>query len=208
MEIQKIISDFGLDWSKMNHGNGILIVVQSKQNYSILDFRIESRESFGRLIESICKSRTIYWSGNYFRIVEVFVDCDRDTIVFQVEDGCRDFILNQPILNLMTECKRSDWIVAIAQDFNTKEVLMVGVMTAETLRLTRDKGNVVFWSRSRNEIWEKGASSGNVLRVKSFLIKPDQSALVVLVDPVGQTCHTGAISCFRQEDGGLRHLKI
>lgn len=87
-------------------------------------------------------------------------------------------------------------LCAVIQDAGSGRVLMVGYMDTEALDRTRDTGFVTFWSRSRQEYWRKGETSGNVLRVRSIEIDCDGDALLVHVDPAGPTCHTGAISCF------------
>ena len=87
-------------------------------------------------------------------------------------------------------------IPAIVQDHYTKEVLTLAYMNAETLALTIAEGRTVFWSRSRQEIWRKGETSGNVQRVVSITADCDKDALVVEVIKDGPACHTGAESCF------------
>jgi len=76
-------------------------------------------------------------------------------------------------------------------------------MTAESLALTRETGEVHFWSRSREEIWRKGETSGNVLALKQLRYDCDADAILALVDPAGPACHTGERTCFhRRADGG------
>ncbi len=87
-------------------------------------------------------------------------------------------------------------IPAIVQDHYTREVLTLAYMNAETLALTIAEGRTVFWSRSRQEIWRKGETSGNVQRVVSVTADCDRDALVVDVIKAGPACHTGAESCF------------
>ena len=87
-------------------------------------------------------------------------------------------------------------IPAIVQDHYTKQVLTLAYMNAETLALTIAEGRTVFWSRSRQEIWRKGETSGNVQRVVSITADCDADALVVEVVKAGPACHTGAESCF------------
>ena len=87
-------------------------------------------------------------------------------------------------------------IPAIVQDHYTKEVLTLAYMNAETLALTIAEGRTVFWSRSRQEIWRKGETSGNVQRVVSITADCDKDALVIDVVKSGPACHTGAESCF------------
>lgn len=90
-------------------------------------------------------------------------------------------------------------IPAIVQDHYTKEVLTLAYMNAETLALTIAEGRTVFWSRSRQEIWRKGETSGNVQKVVSITADCDGDALVVEVIKNGPACHTGAKSCFFNE---------
>ena len=92
-------------------------------------------------------------------------------------------------------------IPAIVQDSRTKDVLMMAWMNAESLRLTLEKGETVFWSRSRQEIWHKGATSGNVQKVVEVRVDCDADTLLVLVEPAGPACHTGERTCFYREIG-------
>ena len=87
-------------------------------------------------------------------------------------------------------------IPAVVQQFDTGEVLMVAWMSAESLRLTRQTGTTWFWSRSRRELWNKGATSGNMQRVVSIDADCDADTLLVRVDSPGPACHTGSRSCF------------
>lgn len=87
-------------------------------------------------------------------------------------------------------------IPAIVQDADTKDVLMLAWMNAEALRLTLQTGQVTFWSRSRSELWRKGATSGNTLELVELRLDCDEDAILVLAHPAGPTCHTGATSCF------------
>lgn len=90
-------------------------------------------------------------------------------------------------------------IPAIVQDRHTKDVLMMAWMNAESLQITLDKKEAVFWSRSRQEIWHKGATSGNVQRVHEIWYDCDGDTLLLLVDPAGPACHTGRQTCFYRE---------
>jgi phosphoribosyl-AMP cyclohydrolase len=85
---------------------------------------------------------------------------------------------------------------AVVVDSATHEVLMVAFMDAEAIAATRGTGLAHFHSRSRGRLWQKGESSGNVLRVREIRVDCDQDALVLLCEPAGPTCHTGARSCF------------
>ena len=91
-------------------------------------------------------------------------------------------------------------IPAVIQDDETNAVLMLGYMSAETLQMTKEKGQVVFWSRSRKEIWHKGATSGDFLEVRSIKADCEHNSLLVRVKMVGgAVCHTGAKACFFNE---------
>jgi len=87
-------------------------------------------------------------------------------------------------------------IPAIVQDDQSGQVLMMGYMNEESLRLTREKGETVFWSRSRRELWHKGATSGNTQTVVGMYIDCDADTLLIRVRPEGPACHTGNVSCF------------
>ena len=87
-------------------------------------------------------------------------------------------------------------IPCIVQDASTREVLMMAWMNAESLRRTQECGETVFWSRSRQEYWHKGATSGNTQKVVELRCDCDADCLLALVNPAGPACHTGAVSCF------------
>lgn len=92
-------------------------------------------------------------------------------------------------------------VAAIVQDVQTRQVLMMAWMNAESLRQTVALGEAVFWSRSRQELWRKGATSGNVQRVVELRVDCDGDTLLLLVEPAGPACHTGAVSCFFRSVG-------
>ena len=98
---------------------------------------------------------------------------------------------------------------AVVLHAETKAVLMVAFMDEEALAATRSTGLAHFYSRSRGKLWQKGESSGNVLQVETILVDCDQDALVLLCNPAGPTCHTGATSCFYRvlQDDTLRPVK-
>lgn len=89
-------------------------------------------------------------------------------------------------------------IPAVVQHARSGEVLMLGYMNADALAQTRSTGLVTFWSRSRQQIWQKGATSGNTLRLIDIHEDCDGDTLLVLVEPDGPTCHTGARTCFQR----------
>jgi len=90
-------------------------------------------------------------------------------------------------------------VPCVAQDWRTGEVLTLAYMNAEALRLTLDTREVHFWSRSRQELWRKGETSGNTLAVEQLRIDCDEDAIVALVTPAGPACHTGERSCFYRD---------
>jgi phosphoribosyl-AMP cyclohydrolase len=85
---------------------------------------------------------------------------------------------------------------AVVQDAHSGEVLMVGYMNEEAVRRTRESGVVWFYSRSRQAMWQKGETSGNVLRVRELWTDCDRDTVLVKAEPAGPTCHTGEQSCF------------
>ena len=93
-------------------------------------------------------------------------------------------------------------VCAVVQQHDSGEVLMVGWMDDEALRRTLTSGRVTFWSRSRDEYWRKGDTSGHSQHVKTVALDCDGDALLVRVDQVGAACHTGARTCFDDHDLG------
>ena len=87
-------------------------------------------------------------------------------------------------------------IPCIVQDADTLEVLMMARMNEESLALTMERGETVFWSRSRRELWHKGATSGNTQKLVELRYDCDADTLLALVHPAGPACHTGERSCF------------
>jgi phosphoribosyl-ATP pyrophosphohydrolase/phosphoribosyl-AMP cyclohydrolase len=92
-------------------------------------------------------------------------------------------------------------VPCVIQDWTSGEVLTLAYMNAEALERTRATGEVHLWSRSRNEIWRKGATSGNTQAVRALRYDCDADAVLALVEPAGPACHTGARTCFH--DGAL-----
>ncbi|MGA9594908.1 MAG: bifunctional phosphoribosyl-AMP cyclohydrolase/phosphoribosyl-ATP diphosphatase HisIE [Acidimicrobiia bacterium] len=103
---------------------------------------------------------------------------------------------------------RDGLIVGVVQDASTGAVLMVGYLNEESLRLTKETGRVWFWSRSRSELWEKGATSGNYLNMVSIHEDCDGDALLIEAIPAGPTCHTGATSCFSAGPPGQGFVQL
>ena len=92
--------------------------------------------------------------------------------------------------------KSNGLIPVIIQNEQTLEVLMLGYMNEEAFQKTENEGKVTFFSRTKNRLWTKGEESGNFLLVKSIAVDCDQDTLLIKVNPVGPTCHTGSRSCF------------
>jgi phosphoribosyl-AMP cyclohydrolase / phosphoribosyl-ATP pyrophosphohydrolase len=90
-------------------------------------------------------------------------------------------------------------VPAIAQDASTGAVLTLAYMNREAWETTLRTRRATFWSRSRDQLWEKGATSGNTLHVRGIRLDCDSDAVLLLVDPAGPACHTGSTSCFFEE---------
>lgn len=99
-------------------------------------------------------------------------------------------------MNLKYEKYADGLIPAIVQDADTRVVLMLGFMNEEAVRRTHETGRVTFYSRSRNELWTKGETSGNYLDVVSITADCDEDTLLITARPAGPVCHTGAATCF------------
>ena len=91
-------------------------------------------------------------------------------------------------------------VACVMQDARTGEVLTLAYMNDEALARTRETGEMHFWSRSRGELWRKGETSGNTMRLRGLRYDCDEDALVALVDPAGPACHTGERTCFHRGD--------
>lgn len=98
--------------------------------------------------------------------------------------------------------ERIDWdkveglVPAIVQDFQSSQVLMMGYMNQEALQKTAQTGQVTFFSRTKQRLWTKGETSGNVLQLKNMALDCDNDTLLVKVDPIGPTCHIGTTTCW------------
>jgi phosphoribosyl-AMP cyclohydrolase / phosphoribosyl-ATP pyrophosphohydrolase len=94
----------------------------------------------------------------------------------------------------------ADLTPCIVQDARTGEVLTLAYMNDEAQRRTRETGEIWFWSRSRQELWHKGETSGNTMRLRALRYDCDEDALLALVEPAGPACHTGERTCFYRGD--------
>lgn len=114
------------------------------------------------------------------------------------------------IINQLNFQKMGGVIPAIIQDVETKAVLMLGFMNKEALQKTIKSNKVTFWSRSKQKLWEKGETSGNILKVTAISADCDNDTVLIAAKPYGPTCHTGKYSCFELETeegiGFLRQL--
>jgi phosphoribosyl-ATP pyrophosphohydrolase/phosphoribosyl-AMP cyclohydrolase len=102
---------------------------------------------------------------------------------------------------------RDGLVTVVVQDVNTAEVLMTAWANEDALQLTEERGELVLWSRSRGEIWHKGETSGNRMKVSEIRVDCDGDTLLALVEPMGPACHTGERTCFFEEilGDGRRH---
>ena len=100
-------------------------------------------------------------------------------------------------------------VTAVVQEAGSGKILMVAHMNAEAIAATRESGKATFWSRSRQAMWCKGETSGNTMTVREIRVDCDQDALLLIVEPAGPACHTGATSCFyrRLKDGALQKVR-
>jgi phosphoribosyl-ATP pyrophosphohydrolase/phosphoribosyl-AMP cyclohydrolase len=107
--------------------------------------------------------------------------------------------------------KDNDLVPAIIQDATTKKVLMLGYMNEEAYKKTLDSKQVTFFSRSKNRLWTKGEESGHFLNLVDIKIDCDNDTLLVFVNPIGPTCHTGTDTCWKEDNietfGFLSHLE-
>jgi len=105
--------------------------------------------------------------------------------------------------------KYTDGLVpAIIQDADTQKVLMLGFMNEEALQLTRQEGKVTFYSRSKQRLWTKGETSGNSLFIREIIPDCDNDTLLIKVNPAGPVCHTGADTCFNENNAGFTLEKL
>ena len=102
----------------------------------------------------------------------------------------------------------SGLLSAVVVDAASRDVLMVAFMDAEALAKTQQTGLAHFHSRSRGRLWMKGETSGHVLKVREILVDCDQDALVLVAEPQGPACHTGAVSCFYRRVDGAELTRI
>lgn len=107
--------------------------------------------------------------------------------------------MNLAELNYRHVVNGEELVIAIAQDYETGEVLMVAYMNRDAFKKTIETGNAHYWSTSRNQLWFKGESSGHVQEVKEIFTDCDQDAVLLKVKQLGAACHEGYYSCFFRE---------
>lgn len=116
-----------------------------------------------------------------------------------------------PELNYRMHINGQDLIIAVAQDIDTSEVLMVAFMNQEAFKKTLQTRNAHYWSTSRNQLWLKGESSGHLQKVEQILTDCDRDAVILKIRQEGAACHEGYYTCFYREinesDGELRIIK-
>lgn len=118
---------------------------------------------------------------------------------------CADAVKPKSIFDVL-KLDANGLVAAVVQNAATGQVLMVGYMNREALEITLRERRACFWSRSRQKLWRKGESSGNVLNVVEIRTDCDNDAILLRCDPVGPTCHTNETSCFYrtvENDGAL-----
>lgn len=103
-------------------------------------------------------------------------------------------------MNINFEKYADGLVPTVVQDAETYKVLMLGFMNAESLEITKQSGKVTFFSRSRQKLWTKGETSGNFLEVRKFLLDCDNDTILIKAKPFGAVCHTGADTCFGEEN--------
>jgi phosphoribosyl-ATP pyrophosphohydrolase/phosphoribosyl-AMP cyclohydrolase len=113
-------------------------------------------------------------------------------------------VFNRAMIDAAVKFGPDGLIPVVVQDHLTGDIRMFAHATIEAVRATLESGRATFWSRSRNELWEKGLTSGNTLEVRGVIVDCDEDCLIYSAEPMGATCHTGAPSCFFQtiERGG------
>jgi len=110
--------------------------------------------------------------------------------------------------NDIPDFSKSELIPAIVQDVNTKAVLMLGYVNEDAFQATLSTSKVTFFSRSKNRLWMKGESSGNILHLKSWYLDCDADTLLFFVEPTGPVCHTGDETCFALPNESTHFLHV
>ncbi len=140
--------------------------------------------------------RCVYRATKWYADSNLLCECERIEAISEKEK------LREAGSEFMPKFDAAGLLTAVVQDARTDEILMLAFMDAEALAATRRTGLAHFHSRSRDTLWKKGETSGNVLAVEEILVDCDQDALVLKARPAGPACHTGARTCFyRRLDG-------
>lgn len=210
MNINNLDFIYGLDLTKMIGGT-LIAIAQEAQTDKIITAGLMTTAGLEINIRS--QKHQSFWSAKTMldqTIVtrNIFVDCDRDTLLFEVQ-GRRPLISKfQEVDSLMvipTVCDQTcSQLLTVVQDNKTKKVLMAGVMNKEAAAKTTETRLITFWSRTRNCLWTKGETSGNFLHLHKIYRDLASNAVVLMVNPIGPVCHTGAETCFQELDCSMR----
>jgi phosphoribosyl-AMP cyclohydrolase len=204
-----------LDFSKMDGvKEGVIGVIQDFETGEVLAAHWMDRVEVRSLEQGIVLyPHLTNQDGGRQKLQETYADCDADTLLLQVEvhtemsetiaRGWLD-ITDPVTLSADLKCDQVQKSIAIAQHWETNEVLMVGVATVEAIKRTLTTGNATFWSRSKCRLWTKGETSGNILELAEAQMDKTGAVVVYHVKPFGHVCHTGAQTCFREQDGSMR----
>ena len=107
--------------------------------------------------------------------------------------------MNSVVNSILFDKSPDGLVPAVIQDVHSKDVLMLGFMNRDALDKTLSTGKVTFWTRSRQKLWTKGETSGNILKFVSLRVNCENNSLLIMAEPVGATCHTGHPTCFYRE---------
>ena len=215
-----------VDFSKIKFDEKGLIpaIVQDAATNAVLMLAYMNGESLAKTVETgytwfWSRSRQELWnkgasSGHVQKVVSIDYDCDGDSLLVKVEQkgaACHTGEIIMQVDFSKIKFDEKGLIPAIVQDAATNAVLMLAYMNGESLAKTVETGYTWFWSRSRQELWNKGASSGHVQKVVSIDYDCDGDSLLVKVEQKGAACHTGNYSCFSYplwNSGAGRNLPV
>ena len=206
---------YGLDWTKTGNGTVIGIVQETKSN-DILAAGLITQSGLEFNLRS--QKRQSPWAGKIVlnQVVvtrDIYCNCDRDMVLLEVEksEQCESRLLSRyedRNTGEIQNCPRCDrnrcQILAVAQDQETGEVQMAGMMNQGALSKTLQTGKATFWSKNDKRIWTKGETFGNYLSVIKVMIDHQSCSVLLITNANAPVCHTGAMTCFRKIDGSMR----
>lgn len=201
-ELSRLNPDFSKLYSGRTEVIPALVVSEGKSlvGYSYLD-----RKKFELLKSNgfVAYDNSQTSNGGSIMLKTIKMDCDNDTMLGLAERISGSYIPQEKIRThpsidffRLTDKNGMGLVTAAVLDEISREPLMVGFMNQEALRLTLEKGTVVFWKRTEGRLWEKGETSGNKLIVRQMVSSFNRDFLSLYVTPLGPVCHTGAKSCF------------